>query len=140
MKSIPTSPFFWALDLVVIANQFKNSCYGVKKNHSFSGRLSVIFNFLSFLNALSKKRETGVEWKIIWSSLGYFDMFLTLINILYSYDMVYDQILYFELNFLIKSTVIVWNVNQFFKNMKVSKTTSNSRSFYTSPTFVAQSI
>ena len=89
---------------------------------------------------MSKKRETGVEWKIIWSSLGYFDMFLTLINILYSYDMVYDKILYFELNFLIKSTVIVWNVNQFFKNMKVSKTTSNSRSFYTSPTFVAQSI
>ena len=89
---------------------------------------------------MSKKHETGVEWKIIWSSLGYFDMFLTLINILYSYDMVYDKILYFELNFLIKSTVIVWNVNQFFKNMKVSKTTSNSRSFYTSPTFVAQSI
>ena len=67
-------------------------------------------------------------------------MFLTLINILYSYDMVYDKILYFELNFLIISTVIVWNVNQFFKNMKVSKTTSNFRSFYTSPTFVAQSI
>ena len=86
---------------------------------------------------MSKKRETGVQWKIIWSSLGYFDMFLTLINILYSYDMVYDKILYFELNFLIKSTVIV---NQLYKNMKVSKTTSNSRSFYTSPTFAAQSI
>ena len=67
-------------------------------------------------------------------------MFLTIINILYSYDMVYAKILYFELNFHIKSIVIVWNVNQFLKNIKISKTTSNSHSFYTSPTFVAQSV
>ena len=45
----------------------------------------------------------------VWNS----NMFLILINILYSYAMVYDKILYFELNFLIKSIIIVWNINQF---------------------------
>ena len=39
-----------------------------------------------------------------------------------------------ELNFLIKCIKC-----QFGKNVKVSNATSNSRSFYTSPTFVAQS-
>ena len=62
---------------------------------------------INFQLALISKRGISVERKEISSSLRNTDMFLTIINILYSYDMVYAKILYFELNFHIKYIVIM---------------------------------
>ena len=53
---------------------------------------TALFNLLSFLNALSYKGGTSVEWTRILCSFRNLYIFLKLINISYNYNRFYNEI------------------------------------------------
>ena len=77
-----------------------------KCKFSIVGLWHLVFNMVSFLNALSFKCGTSLENKLIWCSLRNFHIF-KLINIFYRYNMIYDIVLWTKFSYKIYCNYIM---------------------------------